>query len=241
MQALLLVGGFGTRLRPVLASSPKPLAEVGGRTFLELLICQLRSQGIRRIVMCTGYLGNQIEETFGDGEQFGVTITYSQEMQPMGTGGAVKLASRNVALDPEFIVMNGDSFIEVDIGRLSRFHREHKGLATIAVRYVEDTARYGRVEPGPEGRIVKFLEKSNAGGPGLVNAGVYVFDTAILARIKDGPASLEQDVFPAILDSGVFAYEETGLFIDIGTPEDYAKAKLISSSLYGAASVPDGR
>ena len=114
---MLLVGGLGTRLRSVVPSTPKPLAAVGGQSFLELLVRQLRNQGITNLVMCTGYLGEQVQSEFGDGRSWGVAIEYSQEMSPLGTAGAVKLAQAYLRDVPEFLVMNGDSFLEIDFDR----------------------------------------------------------------------------------------------------------------------------
>jgi CTP:molybdopterin cytidylyltransferase MocA len=143
--AFLLVGGLGTRLQSVLPSTPKPLARVGNMPFLELLVLQLRSQGIRRIVMCTGHLASQIEQEFGDGHKWDVAINYSQELQPLGTAGAVKLAEGYVKQASDFLVMNGDSFLELDLREFIQFHREHGGLVSLAVRKVPDAARYGTV------------------------------------------------------------------------------------------------
>src|SRR5271163_161643 len=123
--AVLLVGGMGTRLRSVVPSTPKPLAAVGVKPFLELLVAQLRNQGIRRLIMCSGHLADQIENKFGDGSAWDVAITYSREQQPLGTGGAIKLAQGHLIEDATFLVMNGDSFLEIDFGRLIRAHSEH--------------------------------------------------------------------------------------------------------------------
>lgn len=233
--AVLLVGGMGIRLRPVLPSAPKPLASVGGRSFLELLVRQLRSQGIRRLVMCSGYLADQIEATFGDGRAWDVTIEYSREQQPLGTAGALKLAQRHLQEVDEFLVMNGDSFLDMDFDQLVRFHRERKGLASMAVVPVADTGRYGTVRVDSTGRVLGFTEKAGASGPGLINAGVYVFNRAIFEHIPEGPVSLEKNVFPFILDRGVYALGQRGIFIDIGTPEDYARAQVLCDRLCDAA------
>ena len=223
-KAVLLVGGLGTRLRTVVPSTPKPLAPVGDRPFLELLIRQLGSQGIRRLVMCTGYLADQIESEFGDGSDLGVAIEYSKEPQPLGTGGALKFAERFLQGVPDFLVMNGDSFLELDLHQL------------IAV-FIEGTAAWRRWQSYPwrmpaatepctwtpaTGHGV--LEKTGSDSPGLINAGVYVFRPAILEYIPDGPVSLEKEVFPRLLDRGVYAAREQGVFIDIGTPADYAQS-----------------
>lgn len=236
MTSLLLVGGLGTRLRSVVPSTPKPLASVGNRSFLELLVRQLRSQGIRRLVMCSGYLADQIESTFGDGRAWDVVIEYSREQEPLGTAGAVKLAQRHLQDGSDFLVMNGDSFLEIDFNELVRFNRERNGLASMAVVPVADTGRYGTVRVDPAGRVVGFTEKVGAHGPGLINAGVYVFNRTIFEHIAEGPISLEKDVFPLVLDRGIYALEQRGMFIDIGTPEDYARAQILCDRLCDAAS-----
>jgi NDP-sugar pyrophosphorylase family protein len=235
IKAVLLVGGLGTRLRSRVPSLPKVLASVGDRPFLELLVRQLGTQGIRRLVMCTGYLAEQIEEAFHDGSEFGGTIEYSKEAVPLGTAGALKLARRYVQSESEFLVLNGDSFLEIDFDELVGFHRRHGGLATIAVVPVQNTSRYGTVQVGADGRVQGFAEKTGKNASGIINAGVYVFGGAVLAQIPEGPASLERDVFPRLLEQGVYALEQRGLFIDIGTPDDYARAKEIFDRLANAA------
>jgi D-glycero-alpha-D-manno-heptose 1-phosphate guanylyltransferase len=233
--ALLLVGGLGTRLRTVVSSTPKPLAPVGNKSFLELLVRQLKSQGIQRVVMSTGYQADQIQTEFGDGHDRGIDIKYSKEEQPLGTAGAVKLARHHFRHAGEFLVMNGDSFLEIDLHQLIRFHRGHGGLVSIAVVEVNDASRYGTVELDANQNVISFLEKTGNINPGLVNGGVYVFDLAILDHIPEGPASLEKDVFPQLLDKDVYASVQPGMFIDIGTPEDYARAQQLYESLYEAA------
>jgi NDP-sugar pyrophosphorylase family protein len=233
--AVLLVGGMGTRLAAVVASAPKPLATLGGKPFLELLVRQLHDQGIRRLVMCSGYLADQIEHNFGDGSAWDVAIVYSREDQPLGTAGALRLAGRHLQNAAEFLVMNGDSFLEADFSQLVRFHRDRQGLASMAVVPVQDASRYGTVGVDSGGRVIGFAEKTGGNRPGLINAGVYVFEHAIFEHIPLGPASLERDVFPHILDQGVYALEQRGLFIDIGTPEDYARAQALCGRLNHAA------
>jgi NDP-sugar pyrophosphorylase family protein len=235
--AVLLVGGMGTRLRAVVPNAPKPLAAVGNKSFLDLLIRQLREQGIRRLIMCTGYLADQIEKQFGDGQDWGVVIQYSKELQPLGTAGAVKLAQPRLGDASEFLVMNGDSFMEVDFGRLLRFHREHGGILSMAVRQVENASRYGTVQVAADHRVIGFREKTGAAAPGVVNTGIYVFDRTVLQHIPEAPCSLEIDIFPKLLEYGVYALEQRGVFIDIGTPEDYARAQQIYDRLCAAASV----
>jgi D-glycero-alpha-D-manno-heptose 1-phosphate guanylyltransferase len=234
-KAILLVGGMGTRLRAVVPSAPKPLARVGDRPFLELLVRQLANQGVRHLVMSTGYLADQIESEFGDGRGLDVKIEYSREPQPLGTAGAVKFAEAFVKDAPEFVVMNGDSFMEVDFSELLRFHRSHNAVVSMAVRRVENAQRYGTVEMNAEGRVTGFAEKAAVERPGVVNAGIYVFNREVLDAIPQGPSSLEKDVFPRMLERGVFALQQQGMFIDIGTPEDYARAQVIFDGLSEAA------
>jgi|SRR6185369_2573166 NDP-sugar pyrophosphorylase family protein len=234
-KAVLLVGGRGTRLRSVIASAPKPLASIGKRSFLELLVRQLRHQAFTRLVMCSGYLADQIEDQFGDGRDWDVSIEYSREQEPLGTAGALRLARPFLEGESEFVVMNGDSFVQLDFAQLLRFHHVRKSFATMVVVPVENAERYGTVRVGAEQRVVGFAEKTGSQKPGLINAGVYVFRQDIFERIPEGPASLERDVFPAAVDKGIFAFEQKGLFIDIGTPEDYARAQAICDQLDEAA------
>lgn len=235
LPVLLLVGGMGTRLRPVLSSKPKPLAPVGEVPFLELLVLQLRAQGIRRLILCTGHQAEQIKEEFGDGSKWDVSIEYSNEPLPLGTAGAIKLAEPFLLMASDFLVMNGDSFLELDFRRFMRFHQERGGWASIAVRSVPDAARYGTVELDELNRVVCFSEKRGAQEPGVVNGGVYLFKREILNCIPEGTVSLEKDVLPGILGHGVVAFEQDGMFIDIGTPEDYARAQALRDNLSQAA------
>jgi NDP-sugar pyrophosphorylase family protein len=235
VKAILLVGGFGTRLRSVVPGTPKVLASVGKGSFLELLIEQLCSQAIRRLVMCSGYLADQIEAEFGNGQELGVSIEYSKEEQPLGTAGAIKQAEHYLRDAFAFIVMNGDSFLEVDFASLMDFHRSHRAMATMAVLRVEDTSRYGTVDVDDAGRVKGFAEKTGNGVPGLINGGVYIFSQRVFQHIPESPASLERDVFPRLLEHGVYAQEQHGMFIDIGTPADYARAQKLCDSLKAAA------
>lgn len=233
--AVLLVGGMGTRLRSVLPSIPKPLAPLGNESFLHLIIQQLRSQSVRHLVMCTGYLADHIQEKFGDGRKWDVAIEYSKESDPVGTAGAVKLAERYIPSASDFIVMNGDSFLDADFSRLIRFHKAHGGFVTIATCKVKNAGRYGTVHVDKDDRVIGFTEKAGTDSPGLVNGGVYVFKRSILQHIPNRPASLERDVFPRLLECGVYALEQRGIFIDIGTPEDYLRAHELYDLLYQAA------
>lgn len=233
--AVLLVGGMGTRLQSVLPAKAKPVAPLGEITFLELLILQLRSQGIRRLVLCTGHRADQIESVCGDGQKWGMTIEYSREAQPLGTAGALKFAEPLLRESPEFLVTNGDSFLEFELYEFLRFHRQHRGLVSLASRSVADASRYGAVEIDEHKRVVRFCEKNNSGAPGVVNGGVYLFQRTALQHFPHGPSSLEKDIFPRLLNYGVYAAEQSGMFIDIGTPDDYARAQTLVQTLREAA------
>ena len=186
-------------------------------------------------MMCSGYLADQIENRFGDGSAWDLTINYSREEKPLGTAGALKLARHHLEQASDFLVMNGDSFLETDFGELIRFHGGPKRLVSMAVVPVENAGRYGTVRVDCDRRVVGFIEKTGAPLPGLINAGVYVFNRAIFEHIPDGFASLERDVFPSVLDRGIYALEQRGLFIDIGLPEDYARAQALCDRLSAAA------
>jgi mannose-1-phosphate guanylyltransferase len=180
-----------------------------------------------RAVMLVGGLGTRLRSVVPSAPKFwDVSIEYSKEETPLGTGGAVKHAGRYLGDAPEFLVLNGDSFLEFDLPSLMAFHRGHNdAIATMAVLRVENASRYGTVDADANGRVTGFAEKTGRELPGLVNGGIYVFNHAVLQHIPEGHASLERDVFPRLLDQGVYALEQHGKFIDIGTPADYARAQ----------------
>ena len=232
---LLLVGGMGTRLKSVVPNAPKPLAKVGDHSFLELLVRQVKHHGFRQLVMCTGHLAEQVEREFGDGRRFGLQIEYSKEASPLGTGGALKLAQQFLGNRDTCLVMNGDSFIETDFDELIKFHRNHGGVATIAAVKVANGSRYGRILIDEDGKIRGFQEKTGEPNPAIVNGGVYVFSSAVFDHIPNGACSLEKDIFPRLIAEGFYARVQNGMFIDIGTPQDYARAQELCDQLYGAA------
>jgi NDP-sugar pyrophosphorylase family protein len=222
VKALVLAGGFGTRLAGVVRDLPKPLAPVAGRPFLHHLLLWLAHHGIRDVVLSTGHLAEKVVASVGDGRALGLSVEYSHESSPAGTGGAVKLAAP--LLDTEdFLVMNGDSFVDVDIGALVEAHRERSALCTMVLAKVADISRYGRVEVDVAGRVTRFEEKGAASGSGLINAGVYVLRRDVLDRIerRDEPVSLEREVFPALIGDAFYGHAVDAFFVDIGVPEDY--------------------
>jgi D-glycero-alpha-D-manno-heptose 1-phosphate guanylyltransferase len=219
MKAVILAGGFGTRLRSVVSDLPKPMAPVGGRPFLAYLVDWLRSQDILDIVFSTGYLSRVIEGHFGDGRSFGVRIRYSREEEPLGTGGAIRLAARLIEGET-FLLMNGDSFFGIDLDALREFHILHGATGAMALAQMEDISRYGKVEVGPGGEVTSFSEKGGVGS-GLINAGIYVIGRPMIEEIPPGKVSLESEVLPRMVGRGLYGVAFRGLFVDIGLPEDY--------------------
>lgn len=236
MKAVLLVGGLGTRLRSVVSRVPKPMASVGGRPFLELLILQLRGQGFRRLILCTYHQADSIQEEFGNGESLGVQIQYSTEPCALGTAGAIRHARELLGEDADFLVLNGDSFLAVDFNRLIDHHHKRGAIVTMAVTSIPNGRRYGTVEADSNGNVTRFAEKADRDAPAIINAGIYVFNRAVLDHIPEGYASLEKDVFPHLMGDRVCVMEQSGMFIDIGTPDDYARAQAMSDHLSHAAS-----
>ena len=228
--SLILAGGLGTRLRPVFDAGPKSIAPIGGRSFLEYLLLQIRRAGFHKVVLCVGYGAQQIEEQVGDGTKWDLTVQYSPELEPLGTAGAVKHAASLIDGD-HFLAFNGDSFLAVDLRQLVAEHVESGFLATVALARVPDSARFGNVVLGRDGLIKQFAEKRAQGGTlssklQIVNGGVYVFSTAVLELIpQPGVVSLEHEVFPTLIERGIKGFLTDGYFIDIGLPEDFKRAQ----------------
>ena len=221
---VVLCGGLGTRLGPVVADRPKALAAVGDRPFLAVQLELLRGRGARHFVLCVGHMAEQIETTFGDGAPLGVRIDYSRDGEKLlGTGGALKRAAAHFA--PAAVVVNGDTYLNLDLARLVRVHssaRARGAVATLTLAHVSDASRFGTVEL--RGNSVAGFREKSVPGPGWVNAGAYVIERELLDRIPANQAvSLERDVFPLALRDGLrlaaMPHEEP--FADIGTPEDY--------------------
>lgn len=224
-EAILLVGGRGTRLSQVITDRPKPLALVAGKPFAEWLLLQLRAQGVRRFILASGHLSEHIQAHFGDGSRWGVDVVHSVETQPLGTGGAARLAAEHVQ-GAHCFVLNGDSYCAVDLAALARYHQRVQARATLALRHLPDGGRYGAVELAPDGQIRRFREKDPQAGPGLINAGVYCFARpALLSLPANQTLSIETDVFAAWADAGLYGVPGEGAFLDIGTPATYAQAE----------------
>ena len=236
-EAVLLVGGRGTRLRSVVWDRPKPMADVVGRPFLEWVLGALRTQDVRRAVMCIGYTGETIRGHFGDGRDGGLEIVYSED-EALGTAGALRAALPLIESDP-VLVLNGDSYCEVDLRAFLAWHRDRQARGSLVLVHVPDAGRYGRVQVDGSDRIVHFEEKGR-GDPGWINAGVYLLARAMIDSIPAGRAvSLEHEVFPAWLQTGLYGFPTPGRFIDIGTPESYLQAQSFFVGMGGATSRGD--
>lgn len=223
VSAVILAGGLGTRLGSVVAHRPKVLAEVQGRPFVSYLLDQVAAAGVKDVVLCTGYLGAQLETTFGD--RYGsLRLRYSREISPLGTGGALRLALPILRMDP-VLVMNGDSYSQVNLQAFCLWHQSCGANATLLLTKVSDTRRYGQVHVSAEEVVIRFDEKGDTAGPGWINAGIYLLSQGLLEAIPPGrTVSLEREVFPAWIGKGLYAYRSQGPFLDIGTPESYAEA-----------------
>lgn len=225
MDAVILAGGLGTRLRGVVSDRPKPMATVAGRPFIEWLLHDLSMQGIRRVVLATGYKGDMIENHLGHGERMGMDLVYSREAEPRGTGGALRQSLDYIQTD-DVLVLNGDSFCHVDADRLLQTHRYMGARVSLWLVGVGDCRRYGTVEVANDGSVTRFREKSDAIQAGFINAGVYLFHRRVLDMIPEGRStSLERELFPHLIGRGLFGVVGPGPFLDIGTPESYRSAE----------------
>ena len=224
MDTLILTGGLGVRLRQVVNNAPKVMASVAGRPFLWYVIEQLRKQGFVDICLAVGYLSKIIVDYFGDGSGFGVNISYSFEDKPLGTAGAIKKAASK--LPNEFLVLNGDSYLDVSFDELISFHTVKNSLITMALTESKDTKQYGVVELGPDNEITAFREKGSFPCLSLINAGIYVLNQRVQADIPDHvPVSFEREVLPRYVNKEFFGLRVRGFFTDIGTPASYQQIK----------------
>ena len=224
--AVVLCGGLGTRLREVLPNKPKILAEINGVPFVYYLLRKIEKTGCRKVILCTGYLAEQVENILGN-KYRELTIVYSKESNPIGTGGALRNAKQYITTNYA-LVMNGDSFVECDFRDYYNWHIKVGAKLSMLVKKTSDTSRYGSLSLSAERQITKFQEKvCNYKREGkFINVGVYLMDHRILQKIpKKLPVSLEKEVFPKLLSDGVFGYRIDGRFIDIGTPQSLAEAQ----------------
>jgi D-glycero-alpha-D-manno-heptose 1-phosphate guanylyltransferase len=221
MEAIVLAGGFGTRLRSAVSDTPKPMAPVAGRPFLELLLCSLKSKGVARVILSIGYMSDAITSYF-DKHPIGVDLVYEIESTPLGTGGAIAAALRRAIRDRVF-VFNGDTYIDLDLRAIdAMWPGDHTPI--VVARAVPDTERFGRREL-IDGRVSRFLG-SGTKGAGVINAGCYLIPKSIFQDSKLPPMfSFEQDYLGRRPPMSLRAFLSAGQFIDIGTPEDFRRAQ----------------
>jgi mannose-1-phosphate guanylyltransferase len=230
MRAVVLVGGFGTRLRPLTLSVPKPMLPVGHVPIIERLIANLAAGGVTDVTLALGFKPEPFIEAFPDGTCAGVGLTYAVEPEPRDTAGAIRFAADVAGIDETFVVANGDVLTDLDIAALVAFHRERGAEATIHVIGVPDPSAFGVVALADDGRVERFVEKPAPGTQpsNLINAGTYVLEPSVLARIPAGErVSIERVTFPAIVgDRGLFAHATDDYWIDTGKPDLYLEANL---------------
>jgi mannose-1-phosphate guanylyltransferase len=225
MQALILAGGEGTRLRPLTSTVPKPVVPLVDRPFIAFMLDWLRSHGVDDIVMSCGHLADGVRNVLGDGSGFGVRLRYVEEPRPLGTGGALKHAES--LLDERFLMLNGDVLTDMDVSSQLRAHEATGARATLALYPVEDPRAYGLVRLDGAGAVTEFVEKPSADQIDThnISAGVYVLERSVLDLLAPGqPASIEREVFPELVGDGLYGHVSRGYWMDIGTPERYLQA-----------------
>jgi mannose-1-phosphate guanylyltransferase len=227
MQAIVLVGGHGTRLRPLTDTIPKPALTLVDRPFLAYMVEWLAAHGVTEVVLACGFLPDVLRGALGDGEHGGPRIRYVNEPERRGTAGAIRFAADALGADLEdrFLALNGDVLTDLDLTALLKAHESAGARATLALYPVEDSAAYGLVSLDAEGRVLKFLEKTGEPAPGEVNAGAYVLERSVLDLIPpQREVSIEREVFPRLVGDGLHGLRLDGYWMDIGTPERYLQA-----------------
>lgn len=225
-EAIILAGGFGTRLQSVVNDVPKPMAPVNAKPFLDYIFLYLRHYGITHVVLSTGYLAHKVSDRYKQ-EFDGIRVSYAVEETPLGTGGGIRLAMEQCYTE-DILVLNGDSFFDVDLNAYTAQYSSCGAGGALALRKVENAARYGTISLGSDQRIAAFKEKDSVEKPGLINGGVYLLNRKIF--LEHTPVakafSIEKDFFETKL-SGIklCGFEHDGYFIDIGIPEDYQQAQ----------------
>lgn len=226
---LILVGGQGKRLRQIVGDRPKPLADINGHPFLDILIDYVSGYGFGRIILCTGYMGSLVREHYQRVTE-GIEIRFSEEAEPLGTGGAIKNARALIRSNP-FLVMNGDSFCAADLATLVDFHKRVDALLSIVLTHSDSSGDYGSVTFDSSGRITSFSEKVSRAEKSIVNAGIYVMDEGIFSYMpRQRRFSLEYDLFPNIVGGRCYGFVTQTQLTDIGTPERYEAAKGLFSA-----------
>ncbi len=231
MKAVVLVGGEGTRLRPLTLSTPKTLLPVAGRPVIERVVEHLAEHGVDEVVLSLGYKPDALLAAYPDGRCGPVKLHYAIESTPLDTAGAIAFAAREAGVgDETFVVVNGDVLTEIDVSALLEFHRQRDGMASIALTPVEDPSRFGVVAVDARGRVEAFVEKPPAAEApsNMINAGIYVLEPEFLDRVPGGRrVSVEREIFPALVEARLlYALGSDALWTDMGTPEKYLEANL---------------
>jgi mannose-1-phosphate guanylyltransferase len=222
MQALILAGGEGTRLRPLTSTVPKPVVPLVDRPFMAFMLEWLQRHGVDDVIMSCGFLASGVRNVLGDGEAYGIRLRYVEEPTPMGTGGALKYAES--LLDERFLMLNGDVLTDIDITAQIAQHEATGARATLALTPVEDPSNYGLVRLHDDGQVKEFVEKPSPDqiDTNTISAGCYVLEHSVLDLLEaDRPASIERDVFPRLVGKGLYGHVAHGYWLDIGTPERY--------------------
>ncbi len=223
MEAIVLAGGFGTRLRHVVPDVPKPMAPVCDRPFLEFILDDLQAYGITKVILAVGYKKEVIQAHFGNWYK-DMQVLYSEEDTPLFTGGAIKKALQ-LCSDELVFVVNGDTYFDVDLNAMKAFHTDHHSDLTLAMREMHHFERYGTLKLDKD-RIVAFHEKQPM-EQGFINGGIYLLSRQLLEQVPEEQFSFETDFMERQVDTlRIMGYESKGYFIDIGIPEDYAKAQI---------------
>jgi len=230
MRAVVLVGGFGTRLRPLTHHRPKQMLPIVNRPMIEHVVGHLADYGVDDVVLSLGYRPDAFSAAYPDGRCAGATLHYAIEPEPLDTAGAIRFAALDAGIDERFVVLNGDVLTDLDIGAFLAFHESRGAEATIALHRVDDPSRYGVVPTDGEGRVTQFVENPPRGEAptDLINAGTYVFEPAVVDRIPAGRrVSVERETFPALVaDRSLFALDDGCYWIDTGTPCEYVQAQI---------------
>jgi mannose-1-phosphate guanylyltransferase len=226
LQALILTGGEGTRLRPLTSTMPKPVVPLVGRPFISYMLEWLRGHGVDDVILACGFMAADVRNVLGDGSELGIRLSYVEEPEPLGTGGAVKFAQD--LLEERFFMLNGDILTDIDLTTQLEQHERTGARATLALVAVEDPSAYGLVRRNEDCSVNEFVEKP---GPeqidtNLINAGAYILERSVLDSMAPAGTniSIEREVFPALVQRGLFGYEACGYWLDIGTPERYLQA-----------------
>lgn len=224
-EAIILAGGFGTRLKHIISDVPKPMAPVNGKPFLSWLFQKLEKTGIEHVILSTGYLHEKIESYYGNKFE-DMKLTYSQETTPLGTGGAILFGLEKAKTD-NVLVLNGDTMFDVGFNVLERFHFDKKSVLSVALREVEDVSRYGSVGINYEDKIVSFTEKNEVSGKGTINGGIYIVNKKWFKNLNlPKKFSFEKEVLETkYIDNDFYGKAFNSYFIDIGIPEDYGRAQ----------------